>query len=545
LKISPWREPWLWAVTVFSLLLAVPVLLIFTSVFIPQKELWQHLFATVLNDYVYHSLLIAFSVGGLTLLLGTSLAWLVARYEFAGRGTLQWLILLPMAMPAYILAYSYTGMLDVAGPLQTHLRATFNWTYHDYWFPDVRSVGGAILMLSLVLYPYVYMLARTAFSEQSASFYEASRSMGVSGFGYFRKVAFPLARPAILTGTALAMMEAFADYGTVQYFGISTFTTGIFRTWNGLGNAIGAAQLAAVLTSFVLVLLLIEKHSRRRLRYFHQGQKQNSAKRLTLTPVSAVWAVIACLLPVSLGFIIPCAQLLIWAAERATTQIDSGFIDLIWNSFYLAASAALIAVGLALLFAYAKRLRSHWLLNSQVQIASLGYAIPGTVIAIGAMLMLSAADDALNALTESLFDTSVGLIFSGTLVALLLAYSVRFLAVALHNVEAGLQRIKPSMDDAARSMGLSSFAVLKTVHIPLLRASVLSAILLVFVDVLKELPATLILRPFNFNTLAVRTFELASEERLQDAAVPAIAIVLVGILPVVLLTRALESGKDR
>ncbi|MGY0645096.1 MAG: ABC transporter permease, partial [Paraglaciecola chathamensis] len=539
MKISPWREPWLWAVTVFSLLLAVPVLLIFTSVFIPQKELWQHLFATVLNDYVYHSLLIAFSVGGLTLLLGTSLAWLVARYEFAGRGTLQWLILLPMAMPAYILAYTYTGMLDVAGPLQTHLRATFNWTYHDYWFPDVRSVGGAILMLSLVLYPYVYMLARTAFSEQSASFYEASRSMGVSGFGYFRKVAFPLARPAILTGTALAMMEAFADYGTVQYFGISTFTTGIFRTWNGLGNAIGAAQLAAVLTSFVLVLLLIEKHSRRRLRYFHQGQKQNSAKRLTLTPVSAVWAVIACLLPVSLGFIIPCAQLLIWAAERATTQIDSGFIDLIWNSFYLAASAALIAVGLALLFAYAKRLRSHWLLNSQVQIASLGYAIPGTVIAIGAMLMLSAADDALNALTESLFDTSVGLIFSGTLVALLLAYSVRFLAVALHNVEAGLQRIKPSMDDAARSMGLSSFAVLKTVHIPLLRASVLSAILLVFVDVLKELPATLILRPFNFNTLAVRTFELASEERLQDAAVPAIAIVLVGILPVVLLTRAL------
>ncbi|MGY0564849.1 MAG: ABC transporter permease [Paraglaciecola chathamensis] len=545
MKISPWREPWLWAVTVFSLLLAVPVLLIFTSVFIPQKELWQHLFATVLNDYVYHSLLIAFSVGGLTLLLGTSLAWLVARYEFAGRGTLQWLILLPMAMPAYILAYTYTGMLDVAGPLQTHLRATFNWTYHDYWFPDVRSVSGAILMLSLVLYPYVYMLARTAFSEQSASFYEASRSMGVSGFGYFRKVAFPLARPAILTGTALAMMEAFADYGTVQYFGISTFTTGIFRTWNGLGNAIGAAQLAAVLTSFVLVLLLIEKHSRRRLRYFHQGQKQNSAKRLTLTPVSAVWAVIACLLPVSLGFIIPCAQLLIWAAERATTQIDSGFIDLIWNSFYLAASAALIAVGLALLFAYAKRLRSHWLLNSQVQIASLGYAIPGTVIAIGAMLMLSAADDALNALTESLFDTSVGLIFSGTLVALLLAYSVRFLAVALHNVEAGLQRIKPSMDDAARSMGLSSFAVLKTVHIPLLRASVLSAILLVFVDVLKELPATLILRPFNFNTLAVRTFELASEERLQDAAVPAIAIVLVGILPVVLLTRALESGKDR
>ncbi|GAC31473.1 ABC transporter permease [Paraglaciecola polaris] len=544
MKKRNWREPWLWAVTVFSLLLAVPVLLIFTSVLVPQYELWHHLFETVLSDYVYHSLLIAFSVGALTLILGTGLAWLVARYEFSGRRTLQWLILLPMAMPAYILAYTYTGMLDVAGPLQTQLRDTFNWTYHDYWFPDVRSLGGAIVMLSLVLYPYVYMLARTAFSEQSASFYEASRSMGVSGFAYFRKVAFPLARPAILTGTALAMMEAFADYGTVQYFGISTFTTGIFRTWNGLGNAIGAAQLAAVLTSFVLVLLLIEKHSRRRLRYFHQGQNQHSAKRLTLSPVQQLWTVLFCLLPVALGFIIPSVQLTFWAIERATSQVDEQFVNLIWNSFYLAASAAFIAVGLAILFAYAKRLRSHWLLNSQVQLASLGYAIPGTVIAIGAMLMLSAADDALNQLTEALFDTSVGLVFSGTLVALLLAYSVRFLAVALHNVEAGLQRIKPSMDDAARAMGLSPFAVLQKVHIPLLRASVLSALLLVFVDVLKELPATLILRPFNFNTLAVRTFELASEERLQDAAVPAVAIVLVGLLPVVLLTRALELSKN-
>lgn len=510
----------------------------------PQYELWQHLFETVLSDYVYHSLLIAFSVGALTLLLGTSLAWLVARYEFSGRRILQWLILLPMAMPAYILAYTYTGMLGVAGPLQSQLRETFGWTYHDYWFPDVRSLGGAIVMLSLVLYPYVYMLARTAFSEQSASFYEVSRSMGVSGFAYFRKVAFPLARPAILTGTALAMMEAFADYGTVQYFGISTFTTGIFRTWNGLGNAIGAAQLAAVLTSFVLVLLLIEKHSRRRLRYFHQGQKQHSAKRLSLSPIKRLWAVMLCLLPVAFGFVIPIVQLGAWAFERASSQVDAQFMTLIWNSFYLAASAALIAVGLALLFAYAKRLRNHWLLSFQVQLASLGYAIPGTVIAIGTMLMLSAADDGLNHLTETLFDTSVGLVFSGTLVALLLAYSVRFLAVALHNVETGLQRIKPSMDDAARSMGLSSFAVLKKVHIPLLRASVLSAILLVFVDVLKELPATLMLRPFNFNTLAVRTFELASEERLQDAAVPAMAIVLVGLLPVVLLTRALEINKN-
>lgn len=535
-----WTDPWGWGVCFTSSLLAIPVVLVFASFLFPQPTLWQHLAETVLSDYLSNSLILAFGVGLGTLCIGTTLAWIITRYDFIGRGKLQWLVLLPMAMPAYILAYTYTGFLDFAGPLQTWLRTTYSWSYGDYWFPEVRSLSGAVAMLSLVLYPYVYMLARTAFSEQSASLSEVSRSLGLSPIKHFFNVALPLARPAILTGTSLAMMEAFADYGTVQYFGVSTFTTGIFRTWFGLGNGLAAAQLAAVLTSFVLLLLLLEKHSRRKIQYYHQGQKHQPARRQTLSGFTGVLALVICILPMILGFILPITQLLIWAFKTAEEGIDRQFFALVWNSFYLAALAAIIAVSLALLFAYAKRLRSGRMLQVQVQIASLGYAIPGTVIAVGVMLPLSGLDMALNAVSESWFGVSIGLVFSGTLFALLLAYSVRFLAVALHNVDAGLSRIKPSMDQAARSLGLTPIKVLKQVHVPLLRASVLSAGLLVFVDVLKELPATLILRPFNFNTLAVRTFELATDERLADASLSAVAIVAVGLLPVILLTRVLD-----
>lgn len=540
LKLRFWNDPWQWGIFLASSVLAIPVILVFISFAIPQTELWQHLADTVLNDYLSNSLLLAFGVGAGTLVMGTTVAWIVTRYDFIGRNKLQWLVLLPMAMPAYIIAYTYTGLLDFSGPLQAWLRGIFGWSYGDYWFPEIRSLGGAVVMLSLVLYPYVYMLARTAFSQQSASYSEVSRTLGVSPLQHFLKVALPLARPAILTGTALAMMEAFADYGTVHYFGVSTFTTGIFRTWFGLGNGIAAAQLAGMLTSFVLLLLLLEKYSRRKIHYYYQGQKNGPAKRQTLVGLPAAGVLILCLLPVIFGFILPFTQLLLWAASVMDTGVDAAFFQLIWNSFYLAALAAFCAVTLALLFAYAKRMRSGVLLRTQVQIASLGYAVPGTVIAVGVMLPLSELDKGLNVISENIFGVSIGLLFSGSLFALLLAYSVRFLAVALHNIDAGLSRIKPSMDQAARSLGMSPKNVLIKIHVPLLRASVLSAGLLVFVDVLKELPATYILRPFNFNTLAVKTFELASDERLADASLSAVAIVLVGLIPVIILTKVLD-----
>jgi len=538
---SSWFNAWYIGISLGCFILAAPIGLVFVSVFFPQAQIWQHLYSTVLTDYIVNSLALAFGVGALVILIGTALAWCIARYEFIGRRPLQWLILLPMAMPAYIIAYTYTGLLDFAGPVQTLLRETFEWQYGDYYFPNIRSLSGAIIMLSLVLYPYVYMLAKTAFSEQPASLEEASRSLGVSSSQHLFKVVLPLARPAILMGAALAMMEAFADYGTVQYFGLSTFTTGIFRTWFGLGNGIAAAQLAAMLTGFVVLLLIIEYLSRRKIRYYFQGQKAQQVKRQKLTGSKAFWVPFVCVIPVFFGFILPVLQLFSWASKTYAKQLNSDFGLLLWNSFYLAALAAITAVTLALLFAYGKRLNPIKPIRLLVSIVSLGYAVPGTVIAIGAMISLSWIDIKINMFTEAWFDVSVGLVLSGSLFALILVYSSRFLAVAMHNIDTGLARVKPSMDDAARSLGHKPLQILRTVHVPLMKTSVLSALLLVFVDVLKELPATLILRPFNFNTLAVKAFELASDERLMDAALPALAIVSVGILPVILLTMLMDK----
>lgn len=528
--------------TAFALLLAIPVLVVFGSLVTPQPDLWAHLLQTVLADYVINSLVLAVGVGVLSAAIGTFMAWLVARYQFVGRALVQWLLLLPMAIPAYIMAYSYTGLLDFAGPVQSQLRHWFGWSYGDYYFPEIRSLAGAILMLALVLYPYVYMLARTAFRQQSGSLLEASRTLGLTPRQHFWKVALPVARPAILTGAALAMMEALADYGTVQYFGVTTFTTGIFRTWFGMGNQLGAAQLSALLCSFVLLLLYLEQWSRRKLEFYQQGQKQQEPTRQPVTGLVGVGMLVLCLLPVLAGFVLPALQLTGWALERIEQLFSPGFIQLLINSFSLAALTAVVTASLALCFAYAKRLSGHWSLRLPVRMASMGYALPGTVIAIGVMLPLAALDNRIDLWAEQQFGIRTGLLLSGTLVALVLAYTVRFIAVALHSVESGLMQITPSIDNAARSLGESPVGVLKRVHLPLLRASVLSALLLVFVDVLKELPATLLLRPFNFNTLSVRAYELASDERLADAALPALAIVLIGLIPVILLSRALDRS---
>lgn len=530
-------DGWRIAITLCSIVLGLPIMAVLVSVLTPDWEVWRHLADTVLREYALNSLCLALGVGGGTLLIGTALAWLVSQYEFPGRRWLERLALLPLAMPAYLIAYAYTGMLDFAGPVQGALREGFGWSYGEYWFPEVRSLTGAIVMLSLVLYPYVYMLARNAFSEQSVSLFEASRTLGVKPGGYFRRVALPLSRPALLTGAALAMMEALADYGTVQHFGVSTFTTGIFRTWYGMGDRLAAAQLAAMLTGLVLLALWLEQHSRRRIRYYHSGQSHHGRRRHPLHGWRA-WAMCALgSLPVVLGFVLPMAMFASWALRTAATMVDEQFVGLMVRTFALAAAAAILIVCVALLFSYGKRVRDDWLTHGAARLASLGYAIPGTVIAVGALLPLAWFDHWLDGVATRATGFSTGLLLSGTVFALLLAYCVRFLAVSLHSVDAGLGRIKPSMDQAARSLGNTPLQVLRRVHAPLLRGSVLTAALLVFVDVLKELPATLILRPFDFNTLAVRAYELASDERLADAAPAALAIVLVGLIPVWILTR--------
>ncbi|OUS30310.1 iron ABC transporter permease [Gammaproteobacteria bacterium 45_16_T64] len=518
-------------------ILALPVLTIASFIFEPASDVWHHLASTVLSDYVINSLLLLIGVAVGTLTMGITSAWLTAMYQFPGRRIVEWALLLPLAMPAYIIAYTYTGLLDFAGPLQTALREGFNWQYGDYWFPEVRSLIGAICMLSFVLYPYVYLLARASFLEQSVVTMDAARSLGAGPWKRFFRVALPMARPAIVAGTSLALMETLADYGTVQYFGISTFTTGIFRTWFGLGDQGAAAQLAAMLLGFVLLLILVERYSRRQAQYHQQSTGDSSHQRQPLSKLSGVIASILCTTPIILGFLIPFGLLTQWAMGET---MDASFFSLVWNSLSLAFSAALLALTLAIILGYGQRLMPTRAVKTGVRVATLGYAVPGTVIAVGIVIPLAWIDNRIDQWATDMFDHSTGLIFSGSLFILLFAYLVRFLAVALGSVESGLQTIKPSMDDSARSLGFSPFQVLRKIHLPIIRPSLFTAVLLVFVDVLKELPATLILRPFNFNTLAVRAYELASDEQLASAAPAAITIVLTGLIPVILLSRSIN-----
>jgi iron(III) transport system permease protein len=523
---------------VFSILLALPILTVLSHLLSGSIDVWQHLYDTVLWDYLYNSWWLMLGVGTGVLIIGVPAAWLTSVCDFPGRHFFTWSLLLPLAVPAYIIAYTYTGMLDFSSPLQTAIRAWLG----DDWFFNIRSLPGAIVMLTLVLYPYVYLLGRTAFLEQSASIVEASRTLGYNYRQTTLRLVLPMARPAIVAGLTLALMETLADFGTVQYFGVSTFTTGIFRAFYGFGDVAAASQLSSILLSFVVVLILLERYSRRQIRY--HTVKGKTSQRIQLTGVKAALAVLACGLPFLLGFLIPALQLLYWSLVKA--NIDSDFAVLAWNSFYLAFMAAVIAVVMALLLAYAKRVyRRKKVIGAAVSMSSMGYALPGTIIAIGVIVPFSWLDHQLIAAAEHWLDIDIGLLLSGTLVALLFAYTVRFLAVSLGAVDSGLQKIKPNLDQAAGLLGYRPLKVLRKIHMPLLRGSLLTALLIVFVDVLKELPATLILRPFNFNTLAVRAYELASDERLIDAAPASLFIVLVGLLPVILLSRSINHSGNR
>ena len=536
-------DRWKVGIFILTLLFAIPVVVVFSSVFIESGDAWQHLVDTVLADYVSNSLILMLGVSIGTLSMGITTAWLTSLCDFPGRKIFQWALLLPLAVPAYIIAYTYTGMLDFTGPVQTGLREVFDWSARDYWFPEVRSLGGAITMLSLVLYPYVYLLTRAAFLEQSSVTLEASRSLGMSAWKSFFYVALPMARPAIIIGLSLALMETLADFGTVEYFGVSTFTTGIFRTWFGLGDATAASQLASVLLLFVFFLIVMERYSRRRARFHQQIGRQAHAQRIQLSSTKAALAFTACLLPLLFGFALPVTQLAVWTIETAGEMINSDFYNLVFHSLSLAIGTSLLALILALFMAYGQRIHDTAFMRTMVRIASMGYAIPGTVIAIGVVIPFAWLDNRIDDLSSSQFDYSTGLIFSGTLFALVFSYLVRFLAVSVGTVESSLAKIKPSMDDAARSMGVKLFQVLRRIHIPIMRTSLLTALLLVFVDILKELPATLLLRPFNFNTLAVRAYELAADERLADASSAAIMIVIVGLLPVILLSVSITKNR--
>lgn len=534
---------WNIVLVLLSLLFSIPLAVVLGSIFFPAKEIWSHLADTVLTDYIINSLVLFVGVGSFSLILGVIPAWLVTMYRFPMSRYLEWALLLPMAIPAYIIAYSYTGMLDVAGPLQTSLREITGWQYRDYWFPEIRSLGGAITMLSLVLYPYIYLLARAAFIEQSVCVLEVSRTLGCNAIDAFRRVALPLARPAIMVGLSLVVMETLADYGTVQYFGVSVFTTGIFRTWFGLGNSLAAAQLSALLLVFVAVFLYLEKRSRRQARFHHTSNRYSSLMQQQLNKGSGLCALVSCVTPVLLGFIIPLLFLINLALDTYSEVLGKDFYLLLFNSLLLAFATAILALLIALFMAYSNRNSASSINRFMVRFVSMGYAIPGTVIAVGVLIPFAWFDNTLDAFLTEYFNISSGLLISGTVVILIFAYLTRFLAVSINTVEAGLIKIKPSMDEVAKTIGMSPISIIKRIHMPMMRGSLLTALLLVFIDVLKELPVTLILRPFNFNTLAVRTYELANEERLADAAVPALAIVLAGVIPVIMISNSISRSR--
>ncbi len=507
-------------------------------------EVWSHLANTVLPDYVLTSLQLMLGVVLLAGSIGVVAAWLTTMYQFPLRRFYEWSLLLPFAIPANVIAYVYTDVLEYAGPFQNGLRALFGWSSpRDYWFPEIRSLGGAIIMLSLVLYPYVFMLARAAFLEQSTVLRDVSRTLGCNGFQSFWRVALPSARPAIAVGLALTLMEALNDFGTVDYFAVRTLTAGIFNVWLNMGSVRGAAQIALCLMTFIILLVWLERYARRRQRQFGKGEQFRCYRRPTLLGARGWLASLACFLPLGLGFVLPVSILTRHAIVYFEQSWTDSFLDYAINSLTLSTLAALLTLLLGVLLAYAKRLDRTRSVQQALKLSSLGYAMPGAVIGLGVLIPLGAFDNALDAFMRDTFGISTGLLITGSMAAIVIAYVVRFLAVAAGAIESSLDKITPSMDMAARSLGENTLQTLRRVHLPLIRPGLLTAALVVFVDAMKELPATLLLRPFNFDTLATNVYQYASDELLEMAALPALVIVVAGVLPVIVISRTIVASR--
>jgi iron(III) transport system permease protein len=529
---------------VFTGLAIVPVLAVLYLALTPGDNIWPHLVSTVLGGYITTTLTLMVGVGAGTLIIGVGTAWLVTMCRFPGRRLFEWGMLLPMAMPAYIIAYVYTDILEFAGPLQGALREMFGWSSkRDYWFPEIRSLGGAVAMMTLVLYPYVYLLSRAAFLEQSVGVFEASRSLGRGPWRSFFTVALPLARPAIIIGLYLVLMETLNDYGTVDFFAVNTFSLGIFDVWLNMNNISGAAQLASVMLVFVAVLVFAERHARRKQRFHNTSTKMQALPGFPLSGGRGWAATVGCLVPILLGFVLPTLVLIDYAQRHYDPELSREIMGHALNSVRLSVLAGGIAVVIAIVMTYGARVRGSRLLAAANRIAALGYAIPGAVLAVGVLVVLGNLDNGIDSFARENFGLSTGLIFSGTIAAVTFGYLVRFLALSLGTVEASLGKVTPNMDGAARSLGRGAFATMRLVHLPLIRGSVATAVLLVFVDCMKELPMTVILQPFNFQTLATFVHQYASDEQLGDAALAALSIVGVGVLPVILLSLTIAKSR--
>lgn len=530
---------WSIAALAIAALAGLPIVAIALSSLSGDGETIADLAATVLPTYIANTALLMLLAGGFAAIVGTGCAWLVAATRFPGRRILGWALVLPLAVPAYIAAYIYADLLDYAGPVQSALRDAAGWGVDDYVFPDIRSLGGGALVLGLVLYPYVYLLARTAFATQSLTQFRAARSLGASPRSAFWRVALPAARPAIAGGLALVLMEVLADFGVAEYFAIPTFSTGIFRSWLAAGDKPAALKLAAIMLLFVIALVALEAATRRGRSDSRDGLAARSTGEplVALSPIGKAMAFMVCLIPVLLGFVVPVAYLGTLALSDAAQAAAGDLATYAKGSLWLGLAAAALCLASALLLAFARARSGSRLTNSAIRLATLGYALPGALLAVGLLAPLGAFDQSITRFARDSLGWGGGLLLTGTGAVLIYALSVRFLTVAYNSVSGGLERIPPGLDAAARSLGASPSRVLARIYAPLLAPSLAGAASLVFIDTLRELPATLILRPFNLETLATRTYRLASDERLVEASIPALILLAAGLLPVLLLNR--------
>ncbi len=528
---------WIIAALVVSLLVALPLLVIVPGAFTRGDEVWKHILTNLVPAYVSNTLILMAGVAVLTFLFGVSTAWLVTVYRFPGCRIMSWALILPIAIPAYISGFTWAGILDYTSPVYVFLRNTFGIDTGAYLFFNILSLPGTIIILSLALYPYVFLITRAFFLKQSASMLEASASLGRSPNSTFFTIVLPLARPAIVAGISLALMEVLNEYGLVRYFGVDTFTTGIFTAWFAFGNVGAAIRLSVYLMVFVLALIMLERFQRGNMRFDMSGSHYRPLSKKQLKGWRAGIALAICLLPWLPGFLLPGLMLIYWSLKTAIYVIDTRFLSLLGNSFLLAAVASVTVSIIALSVAFSVRSYPTRFSRILARISTLGYALPGAVVAIGILITFLWIDQRFNT-----WFPYAKIMITGTWMALVYAYTVRFMAVGYNSIESGMAGLSPSLDEASRSLGKSGFSTLTSILLPLLKAPVLSAMLLVFIDVLKELPLTLILRPFNFDTLAIRAFEYASDERIAEAAPAALLVVLVGMVPAFLLNRIGRRG---
>ena len=528
----------LWEIIPFSLLIifCAPIFIVLSSLFGDYSDNWSHLYSYVLGDYISSTVVLIFGVSILVFFLGTTTAWVVTNYNFYGKSFFEWSLILPLSIPPYILAYTFTGLFDPFGDVNNLIRSIFNLGPDISIFPNVRNIYGAIVVFSFTLYPYVYLVSRSAFLNQSKSMKESARLLGLSEMGVFFRLGLPIIRPAAIGGLMLVIMETLSDFGAVDHFAIQTFTTGIFRTWQGMYDLQTAMQLASLLLLMVGLFFILERNSRNKAAFTSNDSSFKSENEIKLSNMKSFWAFLICFIPLFIGFILPIAELIFWAFESESTFLNQKFIQTSFNSISLAIIAGLITASLALIINFSIRFKPGDIIKRLSALLSIGYAVPGLILAVGMVQLLVYVDNN--------FLDSTGIVLTGSIFGLLLAYIIKSYALANSSIESGYERITSSMDDSSKLLGSTGWSMLARVHLPLLKTSFLTATLLVISEVVKELPATLILRPFNFETLAVSTYIYAAEERMFQAASPAIAIVLIGLIPIIFLSKMIRSSSQ-